>query len=176
MQGADVWAFSVLLYELITGKAAFAGMNHAQVLPSAPFWVLACRVLGCRWASYQPVLRAGVRRQPMASCPPPSVRSAGDAHVLSNPHTQSICVAIPSCWNTCSSSSVRRLGLLTRGARAQVIHQVAILKRRLEVPADAPRALRALAERCMAIDPSQRSTFDQVKAELAQLRAALPAP
>lgn len=65
---------------------------------------------------------------------------------------------------------------LTCGARAQVIHQVAILKRRLEFPADAPRALRALAERCMAIDPSQRSTFDQVKTELAQLRAALPAP
>lgn len=36
MQGADVWAFSVLLYELITGKAAFAGMNHAQVLTHAP--------------------------------------------------------------------------------------------------------------------------------------------
>jgi len=30
LQGADVWAFSVLLFELITGKAAFAGMNHAQ--------------------------------------------------------------------------------------------------------------------------------------------------
>ncbi len=25
-----MWAFSVLLFELITGKAAFAGMNHAQ--------------------------------------------------------------------------------------------------------------------------------------------------
>ena len=67
-------------------------------------------------------------------------------------------------------------GPLTCGVRAQVIHQVAILKRRLEFPADAPRALRALAERCMAIDPSQRSTFDQVKVELARLRAELPAP
>ncbi|KAK9839806.1 hypothetical protein WJX81_003100 [Elliptochloris bilobata] len=86
-KGADVWAFSVLLFELVTGKAAFAGMNHAQV-----------------------------------------------------------------------------------------IHHVAILKRRLELPVDAPPALRALAERCMAIDPSQRSTFDQVKRELSQLRGALPAP
>ncbi len=64
---------------------------------------------------------------------------------------------------------------LTARRRAQVIHQVAILKRRLEVPDDAPRSLRALAERCMAIDPGQRSTFDQVKRELAQLRGALPA-
>lgn len=64
---------------------------------------------------------------------------------------------------------------LTARRRAQVIHQVAILKRRLEFPDDAPRSLRALAERCMAIDPGQRSTFDQVKRELAQLRGALPA-
>lgn len=56
-----------------------------------------------------------------------------------------------------------------------MIHQVAILKRRLEFPADAPRALRELAERCMAIDPSQRSTFDQVKRELSLMRSALPA-
>ncbi len=55
LQGADVWAFSVLLFELITGKAAFAGMNHAQARrrlgAACPAPATCGRVLGpgCRW-------------------------------------------------------------------------------------------------------------------------------
>ncbi|KAK9827953.1 hypothetical protein WJX81_000153 [Elliptochloris bilobata] len=56
---------------------------------------------------------------------------------------------------------------------AQVIHAVIVERTALVWPSAAPAAYVALGQRCLAREPRDRPTFEQIGAELAQMQAAI---